>query len=84
MVVIAGNIAGIAVEGFSRGVRKLIPDRGASPSLPGCAFNLIGSGGNTELKGNRDALNSQRRQVIVACQVGRAVVEVLQDIRGAS
>src|SRR5208282_564653 len=44
MVGVVGYIAGLAVIGFTRRVRKRVPDRGSAPIVLRSAFNLVGSG----------------------------------------
>jgi hypothetical protein len=44
VVVVAGDIAGVAVQNVAGSMREGIPDRGPAPILVNRAFDLVGSG----------------------------------------
>ncbi len=45
VVVIVGDVAGVAVVGLAGGVGEGVPDGGAAAIFVDCAFDLIGGGG---------------------------------------
>jgi len=44
VVVVAGDIAGVAVQNVAGSMREGIPDRGPAPILVNRAFDLVGGG----------------------------------------
>ena len=47
VILVAGDVAGVAANDPAGVADKAVPDRRAAPVLGGGAFHLIGSGGST-------------------------------------
>src|SRR5262249_34437600 len=72
VVVVAGDVAGVAVGDLAGGAAEDVPDRGAAAVFVDRAFDLIGGGGGAEQGVGGAARWDRRVRYLVGCAWDRA------------